>query len=78
MLTNIFEEIKAAEKTARNMAKRNTTEAEENRFLDFIEALDNKAEFELFSNERALEQAHRRLNTAMEVAVFNKAKIYSK
>lgn len=73
--SNIFEEIRAVEKTARAMSRRVTSETEENRFLDILEELDNRAEFEYMGNEKSLNIAHRRIATAMDVAVFNKERI---
>ena len=74
-MSNIFEEIRAAEKTARAMSRRITSETEENRFLDMLEELDNRAEFEYMGNEKSLNIAHRRIAAAMDVAVFNKERI---
>lgn len=74
-MSNLFEEIRAAEKTARAMSRRITSETEENRFLDMLEELDNKVEFEFMGNERSLNVAHKRIATAMNVAVFNKERI---
>lgn len=74
-MSNLFEEIRAAEKTARAMSRRTTSETEENRFLDMLEELDNKVEFEFMGNERSLNVAHKRIATAMNVAVFNKERI---
>lgn len=74
-MSNLFEEIRNAEKTARAMSRRITSETEENKFLDLLEELDNKVEFEFMGNERSLNVAHKRIATAMNVAVFNKERI---
>lgn len=73
--SNLFEEIRSAERTARKMSRRITSEVEENKFLDMLEELDNRAEFEYMGNERTLNVAHRRIAAAMDVAVFNKERI---